>query len=470
MKPRLLGDTPRDFSANGIALINTVSAFVTEQLNGEYSLTMEIAAGDPHFTDIHVGTVIAALPNKTDPRQGFVVEHIGKPIDGICEIYATHIAQFRAKLIPVRPFTANSLSSAIANMTDFAMEDNPFTLSTDKTSTTWMTVAVPRTYRELLGGVRGSLLDTYGGEYKFNNYSIELLARRGRPDTQIRVLYGKTMTDFNLQEDFSWTDSLTGVIPFWSMEGGATVYGSIQYSPYAENYPYARTGTLDCTPFFAEQPTADQLNTYAATWISTKGILSTNLEVAFDSLQFSADKEMQIGDTVTVINSLYGVNLKRRIVGTVFNVLTEEYDTVTIGDLKASINDAIGEAIDSSVSNMKLLAENVMYSSAASGLSASNVQAALDAVTNASDFVMENVSVPYTLQPINGYNGSVSIAKSGYIPIAIAGWNTGSNLVFASRCDIWQSDNTAHYDITNFSSSNTVTSTMTIKVLYVKNR
>ena len=349
MIPRLLRDASETFSVNGYGALNgTVSAIVTEELNGEYSLTMELSADDPLFEFLHVGSIIAAMPNKTDARQAFIVEHISKPIEGICEIYATHIAQFRAHLIPVAPFSANSLAEALTAMVTNSLETNPFTITTDKVVASAMTTLVPHTFRELMGGVEGSLLDTYGGEYRYDNFSIELLARRGRPSTDLRVFYGRNMTKFELEEDFSWTDSLTGVIPFWESDE-AQVVGSIQYAPNHDDYAYARTGVLDCTEHFEDIPTAAQLNAYAAAWIADKGNLAVNLEVAFDHLQ-NTDKNMQIGDTVTVVNSMYNVNLKRRIVGTQFNVLSEEYESVTIGDLKATISDAI-EGMDTDTPN-----------------------------------------------------------------------------------------------------------------------
>lgn len=423
MIPRLLGQTPSNFDANGVRLDGTVSCFVTEELNGDYSLTAEISFDDPNFQNIQIGSVIAVMPNKTDARQGFVVEHIGKPIDGICEIYATHIAQYRGKLIPVKPFTASSLANALTAMKSNSLETNPFTITTDKTSNVAMVQTVPHTFRELMGGTLGSLIDTYSGEYKYNNYAIQFLNRRGRADTDIQVLYGKNMTDFNLEEDFSWTDSVTGVLPFWSMEGSTTVVGSIQYSPYKNLYPYAKTGVLDCTDQFQTPPTAAQLNAYAATYMSNKGIPAVNLEVSFDHLQFNGDKNLQIGDTVTVINSMYNVNYKRRIVGYTFNVLLEEYEGITIGDLKASISDAVNETFNNATSDLKILAENVNYSNAVSQITSRNVQGALDELSARHDITAVTATgtslMSYTTQGIYWFSSAVTPTD---IPAGVNGW------------------------------------------------
>lgn len=404
MIPRLLGENPSNFSANGLGLITgTVSAFVSEQLNGDYYLEMEVFATDKLFQHIHVGSVISAQPNKFDGYQAFVVEHISKPIDGISSIYATHIAQYRAKLIPVRAFTATSLANALSLMKSRSLESNPFTITTDKTSTTPMANLVPHTFRELMGGVRGSLIDTYGGEFHYDNYSIELLARRGRTSTDIRIMYGRNMTEFVMDEDFSWTDSLTGVVPYWAGADGTTVVGSVQYSGNKSLYPYAKTGILDCTQFFTEQPTAAQLNTYAATWIADKGLPAVNLTVAFDQLQ-NADSLVQIGDKVTITNSMYNVSTTSRVIGYTYNVLSEEYESIEIGAKQASVNDAITGVLNSASSDLHVLAENVNYSNAISGLTGTNVQKALDELSGKNTMMtVESAAVPDFTFNASGY-------------------------------------------------------------------
>lgn len=382
MKPRLLGDNPSSFETLGYGMLNqTISAFVFEELNGDYYLEMEITVDDPNFKNIHVGSVISCAPNKTDGLQGFVVEHIGKPIDGVCEIYATHIAQHRAQLIPVNTFTSTSLANALSLMKSRSMESNPFTITTNKSSTTAMKNVIPHSFRELMGGVEGSLIDTYGGEFHYDNYSIELLAKRGNTTSSIRILYGSNMTDFKLEEDFSFTSSVTGVVPYWAGAEGEVVIGSAQYSTYRDYYAYRKTVPLDCTEQFETKPTAAQLNAYAATYMTSKGLPAVNMEVAFDHLQ-SSSKNLQIGDTVTVVNKMYNVSEQRRIVATRFNVLSEEYETITIGDQKESVSDAITNLVDDNTSAMKILAENVKYSNAASELTATTAQAALDELSD----------------------------------------------------------------------------------------
>lgn len=436
MIPRLLRDTPTSFDVNGYgALTGTVSAIVTEELNGEYSLNMELSATDPLFQYVHIGSVIAVTPNKTDARQGFVVEHISKPIDGICEIYATHICQFRGKLIPVSPFTAPSLANALTAMISNSLVTNPFSITTDKTSIVEMHHDLPHSFRELLGGVEGSLIDTYGGELKYDNYKIELLSHRGRSNTDIRVLYGKNMTDYTQDDDFSWSNSVTGVLPYWAGDDTTVVIGSIQTSALASDYPYARTIVLDCTDAFEDPPTVEALNTYAATYITNKGEPAVSMEVTFDHLQ-SADKNLQIGDTVTVINAMYGTEYQRRIVATEYNVLSDEYESVTIGEIQSTLGDTINEMIDASAKPY---------------------------------FTFKALTGTYTVAANSTATGTLDPAVDGWLPFALAGFFSGSTDVATIRCDLWASDGLVHYTVKNLSSSQ-VSSTMTVKVSYVRMR
>lgn len=345
MRPVLFKPDATAFTTNGIGVLNDVTeCIVTEALNGEFELNMKILVSDPYFEQIKIGSIIAAIPNNTSGRQAFVVEQITKPIEGECDIYATHIAQHRSKLIPVGIFSATSLSNALTKIASNSLETNPFTLTTDKSSSVDMVLTEPRSFRECLGGKEGSLLDIYGGEYQYDNFNIRLLNHRGR-DNGVQILYGKNMSGFNAENDFGWDQSATGVKPYWKDENNVVI-GDIQYSQYKDLYPYAKTVTVDFSSDIENQPTKAQLESYASTWINSRGLPVTNISVEINEL-INENMTVGLGDTVKVINDLYGVNYSSRIISTEFDVLTERYSNVEIGDKKATINDAISDTASS---------------------------------------------------------------------------------------------------------------------------
>lgn len=342
MIPRLLPSDADDFSVNGYGAIQTANeCTVTEKTDGTFELEMTMLADDPLMEYIKVGNIISAKPNLTQQNQAFCIETISKDIEGRIEIYAPHIAQYRAKLIPVTPFTATSLSDALLKLKSCSQETNPFNLHTDKTSNVGMTVSVPHSFRELLRGTEGSLADTYRGEFYFDNLDIWFLNRRGR-DNGVKILYGKNMTEFDFEEEFNWSSSVTGVLPYWTSDDNGTVVGDIQYSQYKDSYKYPRTVVADLSQNFENKPTKAELETYAQTLVNSRGLPEVNLSVSFDYMEsFENTKTIQIGDTVHIINSFYGVDLESRIVETEFDVLAETYKSIEVGELKESINETI---------------------------------------------------------------------------------------------------------------------------------
>ena len=362
MRPCLLKPNATRFTGTGFGPLNTcVRCEVTENLGDAPTLEMEILIDDPLFQNIVVGSIITAVPNKTDPQQAFVVEQITKPINGVVTIYATHIAQHRAKLIPVAPFTAAHVQTALDALNSNAMETSPFTfLRTGANTAAAMSTDVPHSMRELMGGMEGSIIDTYGGEWSYNNFEITLnKPRRGR-DNGVRVLYGKNMTDFNLTEEFAWNDSATGCIAFWKNEN-TVVQSAVQYSAYADDYPYKKTVVVDMTDRFENKPSVADLNSAAAAWISGKGLPSLNMEVSFDHLQLEGGQDIAIGDTVHVYSGQYNFSAARRIVGMIYDVLADEYKTVTIGALKTTLNEAIAGVGSSSSSSEQTVNGQLFY-------------------------------------------------------------------------------------------------------------
>ena len=343
MKPRLFPPYATSFANMGYGTIDAISCKVTEVLNDEFTLEMKMLNTDPQFSRIEIGSIIAVKPNMTDPVQAFCVEQISKAINGEVDIYATHLAQFRSKLIPVAAYTATSLSDAISKASTNSLETNPFTLTTDKTVATSFTLNAPRSFRTLLGGMEGSLLDKYGGEYYYDNFDIQLLNHRGE-DNGVRVFYGKNMVTFHADDSFDWDDSATGVVPYWYSEADGLVVGSVQYSDNVDDYSYHRTIVKDYSEDYENMPSQGELESAALTWITNKGFPFTNLSVSFDDMVTdNRGKLIALGDTVHIINSIYGVNYDSRIRKMVFNVLLERYDEIQVGDIKKTINQVIAD-------------------------------------------------------------------------------------------------------------------------------
>lgn len=356
MNPIIFEANSTKFDSLGLGIIqDVVECNVIEGLNGTYELNLRMLSSDKNFNSIRIGAIIGAIPNQYDNIQAFVIESISKNLDGIVEIYATHIAQHRAKLIPINNYSASSLAQAITRSKTNSLENNPFNLTTNKTSSADFKIDEPRSFRELLGGREGSFLDVYGGEYYYDNFDIQLLSRRGQ-DTNVRILYGLNMVELDVDDEFSFDTSITGILPIWFSEEDGLVKGAIQYSSNALSEAYAKTIVVDMSDYFENKPTASQLNARAQSLIVSRGLDKRNLKVSFEQIQqFSTGDNIQIvqglqlGDTITVIYELYDINYQSRIIETDYDVLLERYNSMTIGDKRSTINEAISNITNNSI-------------------------------------------------------------------------------------------------------------------------
>ena len=172
MQPILFAKNATTFTTNGIGRLDCTECKVTEERNGQYTLELSIAETANHASEIELSSIIVVKPNKTSALQAFRVYKITKPIQGIFSVLAEHIS-YQLSYIPAMPFSVTASASA-ANQTLQALktnsaESNPFTFWTDVNTVSSYAQATPASIRQRLGGVEGSVLDRFGGEYEWDN-------------------------------------------------------------------------------------------------------------------------------------------------------------------------------------------------------------------------------------------------------------------------------------------------------------
>ena len=356
MIPILYAGNEQSFLNNGLGrLSDAISCKVTEERNGVFELEMTYPITGIHFADIAENCIIYAKTEDGGNNQAFIIYKISKPLNGIVTINAQHISYLLNGFI-VFPFTATSLSDAmsqiVANTTPASI---PFTFYTDIVSNVRFTLDTPRTVRGLLGGQSGSLLDVYGGyDYKFDNFTVRLLANRGM-DRGVTIRYGKNLTSLKNVNDM--TSVYTGIVPYWADSEGNTVYltEKVVYSQYASLYPYKIIKTVDFSSDFDSQPTEAQLRQKAQAYIENNNgwKIKNNIDVSFVALSQSEEykniaplENVKLCDTVTIRYDKLGVNTSARVIKTVYNVLLERYDSITLGDTTYTLAQAIQGEID----------------------------------------------------------------------------------------------------------------------------
>lgn len=344
MKPVLFAPTATEFTTNGLGkLSDAASCTVKETRNGAFELTLKYPIEGIHYAEIQQRSIILAKPNPVDLAQPFRVYRISKPINGLVTVYAYHIS-YDLTGIPVSPYSAASVQAALAGFSTNAVATNPFTFWSDMTSSGDFTVKSPASVRSLLPTV----LKVYGGEYKYDKYTVRLYQQRG-VNRGVTIRYGKNLTD--LKQDENCSNVYTGVYAYYS-DGNGIVETNPKVTPAPGTYDYTRVLPLDLTTEFKQAPSAADLKTAAEEYIATHniGVPEVSLNVSFVQLEQTQEykdlallERVELCDTVTVIFERLGVNATAQVTSTVYNVLIDAYDSVTIGNVRKNVAMTIAE-------------------------------------------------------------------------------------------------------------------------------
>lgn len=349
MKPILFSASANSFTTNGLGTLEPSRCVVTEEINGQYELECEVSVDSPHFSDIANNMILVVKPgdggsfhNQAD-RQAFRIYSISEPLSGIVTINARHIS-YDLSYNTVMPFTASGITAAFDGITSHAVETLPFTFQTDKTTAGSFNVTTPQTIRSILGGQQGSILNTFGGEYQWNNYIVQLWNHRGT-DANTTLRYGKNITDVRQEQNIE--SVITGIVPYWADQNQTvTLTEKSVDSAYASQYPFKRTVPVDFSSDFQDAPSESDLRSRAQAYIAANniGIPKVSIGVSFVALWQTEEykdvallERVHLGDTVGVVFEKYGINTRAEVVKTVWDCLSERYLSIELGEVHANM-------------------------------------------------------------------------------------------------------------------------------------
>ena len=317
---------------------------MTEERNGAFTLEFRVPMSAAHFSEIGLGGLILAKPNPYDDDQMFRIQKISKPINGIVTVKANHVSYDLAKT-SVLPFTATGASAALARIKSRMTGGSAFTFTTDITNaSSAFTNKVPQSARALFGGQQGSILDVFGGEFVWDNLAVRLLAHRGQ-DRGVRIAYGKNLTD--LRQDENIESMYTAVMPYVQDGNGNTAVGTLQTIVQTAE---PRILNLDLSSSFETSggtlPTVSQINAKAQAYIEANDLSSphVSISVSFINLADTEEykdiarlEEVHLCDTVQIDFPKLNISASAKVNKTVFNVLTEKYESIELGDAKSTL-------------------------------------------------------------------------------------------------------------------------------------
>lgn len=348
MYPVLFSADSTSFTSQGLgALSSALECTVTEERNGEYELFMLYPQSGEHYSELANSMIVAVVPSEGSTRQAFRIYKISRPINGVVSVYAQHIS-YQLSYIPVAPFTANGVTATFKGFKDNALEACPFSFVSNINGNATYTQSIPESIRARLGGQQGSVLDVFGGEYEFDNYTVHLWSARGTA-SGATIRYGKNLTDINQEESIE--NTYTGIVPYWKNDEEFLSLPAI-HADTAANFPFQRTIPVDFSSNFEEMPTSEQLRKAAETYIKKNsiGIPRVSVKVSFVALWQTEEyksiaplEHVKLCDTLTVVFPRLGISTTAKVTKTEWDVLRERYISIEVGETRRTLSSTVAD-------------------------------------------------------------------------------------------------------------------------------
>lgn len=333
-------------------LSDCTDGICTEERNGIYEVQFKIPMQSDIYSQVQTGRFISAKPNDISNNQRFRIykrfdDKIAKTTTFNCE----HI-RYKLAGIPVAPDTySGTPASILSDMLTSVNANTEFSAWSDISTVKDITMEIPSSAGAMLAGQKGSLLDTFGGEFEFDNYTVKLHQNRGQ-EKKTEIRYRKNLTGFTCTEDT--TNTYTHVYPYYRNEDGVYVQldNKIITLANASNLPFVRCYMLDLSAEFDTPPTKAQLLAKANAFINANDLdtISRHYKVSFVPLWQTEEyknlavlERCSLCDTVTVIHEKETV--KAKIIKYVYDFLNERYISIELGNAKSNFAQTVTQQL-----------------------------------------------------------------------------------------------------------------------------
>lgn len=354
MMPILYRADETEFDTYGIGMLSDCTfCEVTEERNGAFECVMKYPLHGALFDEIKNDRVILVKPNDTSRSQPFRIYRITTPMNGIITVYAQHMS-YDLSGIGVLCFESKSVSPQLALERIFANTSSKhgFKCRTDLSAPRAFSVSKPMSIRACLGGTEGSVLDVWGGEYEWDMFDVILHSKRGK-DNGVVIEYGKNLT--SLEQDNDFPSVYTHLLPYAVIKNGDTesvVTLSEITIPIVETYAREKTLIKDFSSFFkdGETVTEDTLRAKAKSYIKQNpfGDETPTVKVSFEPLWQQPEysqflEKVNLCDTVIVRHPDMNIEVKTKVIETVYDALAEKYSSITLGTAKSNFVNTVAE-------------------------------------------------------------------------------------------------------------------------------
>ena len=374
LRPILYNATETVFDSYGLGEIDANKATVTRERNGNYSLYIEYPVGGSLAPLFKQDMRIKADAGVRTKNQTFYISRIVKDSNHVIKIYAKHISHLTETMGIVHGTTVvGDANAALARWSESLVGGVEFRTWSDietEGKASW-TVDKFKTAREALGGVEGSILDVWGGEYEFDNTTIKLHRRLGRQSPTV-LEYGRNI--LSAEDDEDANSVYTSVYPFatytpesQSHEEGkeskaqdpvtVTLSEKIVDSQWVGHYAERRVAVVDFSSKYGDKqtPNAESLRTFAKEYMKTNriGIPKINTKIEYVDLAKTLDyadmsqmEEVELCDILPIYYPTIGLtNDENKVVVVNYDVLNDRNESIELGTIRQSMRSALTNSV-----------------------------------------------------------------------------------------------------------------------------
>lgn len=368
MRPILFNKNETAFDTYGLGELNVTKGTVTRERNGNYTLYSEIPANDPMVATLEKEMKLKADAGLRTKNQTFEISRIVKDSSNIVKIYGQHISHKLEYmgLVNGRVFSGSAFT-ALAIWHNATIGDLRFDVWSDiqTTGKGVFDISKMENARQALGGVEGSILDIYGGEYEFDNMTVRLHRQLGRTAPTV-LEYGRNILSAELDETIE--SAYTSVLPFAtytpdkpegdtsdSQPDPVTVTLPENYvdSKYKALYAHRRIKVVDFSSEFKSDskskdiPTPDKLRKIANDYMERNeiGKPKINIKIEYADLARTLDyadrgwiEEVELCDIVPVYYPQIGLTDETLKITTItYDFVNERNESVEFGDIGTNV-------------------------------------------------------------------------------------------------------------------------------------
>lgn len=368
MRPILFNKNEQSFDTYGLGELNVTRGTATRERNGNYTLYAEIPVNDPMVAILEKEMKLKADAGLRTKNQTFEISRIVKDSSNIVKIYGQHISH-KLEYMALRNATAfaGSAYSALGIWKGALIGDLRFDVWSDiqTTGKGVFDISKMENARQALGGVEGSILDIYGGEYEFDNMTIRLHKQLGRTAPTV-LEYGRNI--LSAESDETIESTYTSVLPFATYtpdkpEGDTsdnqpdpiTVTLSESYvdSKYKDLYAHRRIKVVDFSSEFKSDgknkdiPTVEKLRKMATDYMDRNAIgkPKINIKIEYADLAKTLDyadngriEELELCDIVPIYYPQIGLTDETAKVTTItYDFVNERNESVEFGDIGTNV-------------------------------------------------------------------------------------------------------------------------------------